>query len=194
MRYVGPIYRLPGEADSLLIQATIGCPHNKCAFCMVYKKGPPYSVRPVADIKEDLEPAHRVRGGRVRTLVFPASNTIAMPTAELAEICRYAHDLFPQLERITVYGSSRYIYRKGLEELKALDAAGLSRIHVGLETGDDQILKSIKKGTTESEQIQAGLWVKQAGIELSEYVILGIGGSDRSEAHARNTGSVLNSR
>jgi len=192
MRYVGPIYRPPSEADSLLVQATIGCPHNKCTFCMVYKKGPPYTVRPTAEIKEDLETAHRLRGGRVRTLFFPAGNTIAMPTAQLAEVCRYAHYLFPQLERITVYGSSRYIYRKGPEELKQLAEAGLSRIHVGLETGDDYILKAIKKGTTASEQIQAGLWVKEAGIELSEYVILGIGGKDRSETHALKTADVLN--
>ena len=192
MRYVGPIYRPPSEADSLLVQATIGCPHNKCTFCMVYKKGPPYTVRPTAEIKEDLETAHRLRGGRVRTLFFPAGNTIAMPTAQLAEVCRYAHYLFPQLERITVYGSSRYIYRKGPEELKQLAEAGLSRIHVGLETGDDHILKAIKKGTTASEQIQAGLWVKEAGIELSEYVILGIGGKDRSETHALKTADVLN--
>jgi radical SAM superfamily enzyme YgiQ (UPF0313 family) len=192
VRYVGPIYRPPSEADSLLIQVTIGCPHNKCTFCMVYKKGPPYSIRPVAEIKEDLKTAHRLRGGRVQTLFFPAGNTIAMPTAELAEVCRYARNLFPQLERITVYGSSRYIYRKGPEELQELAEAGLSRIHVGLETGDDHILKTIKKGTTASEQIQAGLWIKEAGIELSEYVILGIGGKDRSEAHALETASVLN--
>jgi radical SAM superfamily enzyme YgiQ (UPF0313 family) len=192
MQYVGPIYRPPSEADSLLIQATIGCPHNKCTFCMVYKKGPPYSVRPVAEIKEDLKTARRVRGGRVQTLFFPAGNTIAMPTAELAEVCRYARNLFPQLERITVYGSSRYVYRKGPEELQKLAEAGLSRIHVGLETGDDHILKAIKKGTTASEQIQAGLWIKEAGIELSEYVILGIGGKDRSEEHALETASVLN--
>ena len=80
---------------------------------MVYKKGPPYSVRPVAEIKEDLETAHRLRGSKIRTLFFPAGNTIAMPTAQLAEVCLYAHYLFPQLERITVYGSSQYIYRKG---------------------------------------------------------------------------------
>ena len=192
MRYVGPIYRPPSEADSLLIQATIGCPHNKCTFCMVYKKGPAYSVRPVAEIKEDLENAQGLVGGRIRTLFFPAGNTIAMPTAQLAEICRYAQKLFPQLERITVYGSSRYIYRKGSEEVKELAEAGLSRIHVGLETGDDHILQTIKKGTTAREQIQAGLWVKEAGIELSEYVILGIGGKDRSEPHALKTATVLN--
>ena len=168
MDYQGIIIRPPSEADSLLIQATIGCPHNKCTFCMVYKKGPPYSVRPVEEIKEDLKTARRLRGGRVQTLFFPAGNTIAMPTAELAEVCRYARNLFPQLERITVYGSSRYVYRKGPEELQKLAEAGLSRIHVGLETGDDHILKAIKKGTTASEQIQAGLWIKEAGIELSE--------------------------
>jgi radical SAM superfamily enzyme YgiQ (UPF0313 family) len=159
---------------------------------MVYKKGPAYAVRPAAEIKKDLKTAHRLRGERVRTLFFPAGNTIAMPTAQLAEVCRYAHCLFPQLERITVYGSSRYIYRKGPEELRDLAEAGLSRIHVGLETGDDYILKTIKKGTTAREQIQAGLWVKQAGIELSEYVILGIGGKHRSETHALKTASVLN--
>jgi radical SAM superfamily enzyme YgiQ (UPF0313 family) len=192
VRYVGPIYRPPSEADSLLVQATIGCPHNKCTFCMGYKKGPPYSVPPTAEIKKDLETAHRLQGERVRTLFFPAGNTIPMPTAQLAEVGQYAHYLFPQLERITVYGSSRYIYRKGPEELKQLGEAGLSRIHVGLETGDDHILKASKKGTTASEQIQAGLWVKEAGIELSEYVILGIGGKDRSETHALKTASVLN--
>jgi len=192
MRYLGPIYRPPSEADSLLIQATIGCPHNKCTFCTVYKKGPAYSVRPVAEIKEDLETARGLFGGRIQSLFFPAGNTIAMPTAQLAEICRYAHNLFPQLERITVYGSSRYIYRKGPEELKELAEAGLSRIHVGLETGDDHILKAIKKGTTAREQIQAGRWVKEAAMELSEYVILGIGGKERSEAHALKTASVLN--
>ena len=119
MRYVGPIYRPPSEADSLLIQATIGCPHNKCTFCMVYKKGPPYSVRPVAQIKEDLETAHRLQGGRIHALFFPAGNTIAMPTDQLADICSYTRSLFPGVERITVYGSSKYIYKKGINGLNA---------------------------------------------------------------------------
>jgi len=192
LHYEGPIYRPPSEADSLLIQATVGCPHNKCTFCMVYKKGPPYRIRAVREIKEDLEEARRIMGDRVRTLFFPAGNTIAMPTDELAEICGVARRLFPDLERITVYGSSQYIYRKGLRDLTVLREAGLSRIHVGLESGDDEILQRIKKGTTASEQVQAGLWVRQAGIELSEYVILGIGGQERSEAHARETARVFN--
>ncbi len=191
MRYQGPIYRPPSEADSLLIQATVGCPHNKCSFCMIYKKGPPYRVRPVAEICADMDAAQEVYGDRVRTLFFPAGNTIAMPTAALAAICRYGRDKFKGLERITVYGSSAYILKKGLDDLKMLRSAGLNRIHVGLESGDDEVLRRIKKGTTAAEQIAAGKLVKAAGIELSEYVILGIGGEALWNAHARNTAKAL---
>ena len=185
MRYEGPIYRPPSEADSLLIQATVGCPHNKCTFCMVYKKGPPFRVRPVREIEEDLDQAGRVYGPGVRTLFFPAGNTIAMPTDDLANICAYAHSIFPKLERITTYGSSRYVHRKGKDDLRKLKENGLLRIHVGLESGDDDVLRRIKKGTDSVEQTQAGLWVKEAGIELSEYVILGIGGKERTKEHDR---------
>lgn len=191
MRYEGPIYRPPSEANSLLIQATVGCPHNKCTFCMVYKKGPPYRVRPLMDIEEDIDEAGRIYGPGVRTLFFPAGNTIAMPTDELAHICAYAHSVFPGLNRITTYGSSRYIHRKGAEDLRKLKESGLMRIHVGLESGDDVVLRFIKKGTDSVEQIQAGLWVREAGIELSEYVILGIGGKERSKEHALATARVL---
>ena len=192
MRYEGPIYRPPSEADSLLIQATVGCPHNKCTFCMVYKKGPLYRVRPVKEICEDIDEALELYGDTVKSLFFPAGNTIAMPTAQLAAICRYSSKKFRNLQRITVYGSSRYIAQKGLAELITLRKAGLSRIHVGLESGDDQVLKRVKKGTNAAEQIKAGRLVKEAGIELSEYVILGLGGAGSSQSHAVKTAEALN--
>lgn len=192
MRYEGPIYRPPSEANSLLIQATVGCPHNRCTFCMVYKNGPPFKVRPVEDIKEDLRTARKVYGPDVRTLFLPAGNTIAMQTEALSEICRYAKGVFSGLERITVYGSSQYIHRKGLKGLNKLFKAGLTRIHVGLESGDDAILKRIRKGTTRRQQIDAGQMVRAAGIELSLYVILGIGGRERSADHAVQTAEALN--
>jgi len=192
LRYEGPIYRPPSEADSLLIQATLGCPHNKCTFCMIYKKGPAYRVRPVKDICEDIDAARETYGDHVKTLFFPSGNTIAMPTGDLAAICRHALKRFPHLQRITVYGSSRYIVKKGLDDLQTLRASGLRRIHVGLESGDDQVLQRVKKGTTAAEQIAAGRLVKAADIELSEYVILGLGGIERSEAHARHTAAALN--
>jgi radical SAM superfamily enzyme YgiQ (UPF0313 family) len=191
VRYEGPIYRPPSEADSLLIQATIGCPHNKCTFCMVYKKGPAFRVRAVKEICEDLEEARKVYGDRVRTLFFPAGNTIAMPTEELAAICRSSKEQFSHLERITVYGSSQYIARKSQKELKTLREAGLSRIHVGLESGDDEVLRRVKKGTTAAEQIEAGRALIEAGIELSEYVVLGLGGRERTREHALATADVL---
>ena len=192
MRYEGPIYRPPGEADSLLIQATVGCPRNKCSFCMVYKKGPRFRCRSVQEIYADINEAFDLYGPNVQSIFFPAGNTIAMPTIDLSAICRYSKKKFPELQRMTVYGSSQYIVQKGLLDMKLLQQAGLSRIHVGLESGDDTILKRVKKGTNAKEQIQAGQIVKQAGIQISEYVILGLGGTDRSTKHALKTAEVLN--
>ena len=192
MRYEGPIYRPPSEVDSLLVQATIGCPHNRCTFCMVYKDGPRYRVRPVADIINDLDEARNLHGSGIRTLFFPAGNTIAMPTDALCRICAHARKIFPHLARVTVYGSSQYIHKKGPDELKRLADAGLSRIHVGLESGDDVILRMIKKGTTARQQIEAGQWTMAAGIQLSLYVVLGIGGAARTLPHASRTADVLN--
>lgn len=192
MRYEGPIYRPPSEADSLLIQATVGCPHNKCTFCMVYKQGPPYRVRPVAEICEDIRQARAELGDRFRSLFLPAGNTLAMPTGDLAEVCRYAREQLPSLERITLYGSSRYALEKGSADLVRLRAAGLSRVHVGLESGDDEVLRRVKKGSTAAEQAEAGRLLTASGLELSEYVVLGLGGTERTEAHARGTAEVLN--
>jgi radical SAM superfamily enzyme YgiQ (UPF0313 family) len=192
VRYEGPIYRPPSEADSLLIQATVGCPHNKCTFCMVYKKGPLYRVRPVKEICEDIDAARDFYGEKVKSVFFPAGNSIAMPARDLAAICRYSKAKFRGLQRITVYGSSQFIAKKGPSDMARLAEAGLSRIHVGLESGDDVILKKVKKGTNASEQIKAGKMVKQAGMELSEYVILGLGGVQRSEMHALKTAAAIN--
>lgn len=192
MRYDGPIYRPPSEADSLLIQATVGCPHNLCTFCMVYKSGVKFKVRSVTEIKADLDEAAADYGSRVRTLFFPAGNTIAMPAASLAEICRYSYSRFPHLDRITVYGSSHYIHRKGADQLNLLAQAGLGRIHVGVESGADDILIRIRKGATAADHIAAGHTALVAGIEINAYVILGIGGRDLSESHARQTARVIN--
>lgn len=191
MRYEGPIYRPPSEARSLLIQATVGCPHNRCTFCLVYKNLR-FKVRPVQEIKENLAEAARLYGEGVRTLFFPVGNTIAMPTQALAEVCRHAGALFPSLERITVYGSSQFIVKKGPEGLRLLAEAGLRRIHVGWESGNDEILAAIKKGATRAVHAGAARLLRDAGIELNAYVILGIGGQEGTEAHARDTAALLN--
>lgn len=191
MRYKGPIYRPPSEADSLLIQATVGCPHNKCTFCMVYKKGPRYAVRPVSEIVADLREARRANGDCFRSIFFPAGNSIAMPTEDLAEVLQSARKLFSRLERMTVYGSAKYILEKGDRGLLELARSGLSRVHVGLESGDDEVLAAVRKGCDSRQQIQAGQMLRRAGIENSTYVMLGIGGKGRSREHALNTAAVV---
>ncbi len=159
---------------------------------MVYKDSPPYRVRPVKEIIEDLDEAAAKYGNIFSSLFFPAGNTIAMKTADLSDICLHARRVLPNIERITVYGSFQYIVQKGLDEMMQLKKAGLSRIHVGLESGDDITLKNIKKGTTNRQQVIGGQWVMKAGIELSLYVLLGIGGVRRSIEHAQETAKVLN--
>jgi radical SAM superfamily enzyme YgiQ (UPF0313 family) len=159
---------------------------------MVYKDGVPYKIRPTGEIMADLAAAREIYGHRVRTIFFPAGNTIAMPAAALAAICRRSYDLFPGLKRITVYGSAQFIKAKGLAKLQLLARAGLGRIHVGLESGDDDILARIRKGSTREVQIAAGQILRQAGIEVSEYVMLGIGGEADSPRHAAATAAAVN--
>ena len=192
LRYTGPIYRPPSEANSLLVQATIGCPWNKCTFCMIYKKGPKFKIRPVNEIKEDLLWAKQKYGSSIETVFFPSGNTIIMKTEDFVEILKYTRKLFPNLKGITIYGSAQYIVKKELDDLKRIAEAGLSRIHVGLESGDDIVLKHVKKGSTSEIQIKAGQLVKKAGIELSEYVVLGLGGKKRTREHIQETVKVIN--
>jgi len=159
---------------------------------MVYKKGPKFKIRPVKEIKEDILWAKKKYGSSVKTVFFPSGNTIIMKTDDFVEILKYTRKLFPYLKRITIYGSSQYIVQKGLADLKKIAKAGLSRIHVGLESGDDITLKRVKKGSTKDTQIKAGKLVKKAGIELSEYIILGLGGKERTKEHIEDTVKALN--
>lgn len=190
MRYEGTVYRPPSEANSLLIQATIGCPHNKCTFCSMYK-GSKFRLRPVEEIKEDLAAARNYYGDFITSIFFPDGNTIIMKTEQLLEIFNFARELFPHLERITVYGSARYINKKSEADLIRLREAGLTRVHTGMESGDDETLRRINKGTTAEDIIAAGLKLKTAGIQTSEYYLAGIGGIERTREHAINSARAL---
>jgi radical SAM superfamily enzyme YgiQ (UPF0313 family) len=191
MRYEGMVYRPPSEANSLIIQATVGCPHNECRFCTMYR-GSQFKIRPVKDIKEDLDMAKDYYGDWIRSVFFADGNTILMRTKDLVEIFNYTRELFPQLERITLYGSARFIVLKTLEELKLLREAGLKRLHSGMESGDDEVLKLLNKGTDSAELVKAGRLLKDAGIELSEYIMVGAGGREMWQQHAINSAKVLN--
>lgn len=192
LRYTGRIYRPPSEAESLLIQATIGCPHNQCTFCQPYK-GTKFRIRPLHEILEDLHMASDYYGDSVQSLFLPDGNTIAMPTKDLIAVTGLARKLFPNLQRITVYGSAKFILKKSVEELKALKYSGLTRVHCGMETGNDDLLMAIRKGVTAEEIVEAGQRLKSAGIEVSEYVLMGIGGETRSADHALDSARAINS-
>jgi len=128
----------------------------------------------------------------MKTAFLQDANSPAMQTDTLVEVLTYLRRTFPSLERVTSYARSKTLARKSLEELKAIREAGLDRLHVGLESGDDAILKKVKKGVTSAEHIEGGRKAMEAGFQLSEYWMPGLGGKERWEDHARNTARVLN--
>lgn len=191
MRYQGTVYRPPSEGNSLIIQATIGCPHNQCSFCNMYKDSQ-FRIRSVTDIKKDLEMAKDYYGDLIETVFFADGNTILMKTKDLIEIFEYTRKLFPNIHRITVYGSAKYILLKSVDELRELRAAGLKRLHSGMESGDDEVLQLLNKGATAEEVIEAGQRLRKADIETSQYIMIGAGGRKMSQNHAMNSAKVLN--
>jgi radical SAM superfamily enzyme YgiQ (UPF0313 family) len=191
MRYEGTVYRPPSEAGSLIIQATIGCPHNQCAFCGMYRSIP-YRERTVAEITDDLDQAAESFGPELRSIFLADGNCAALPTATLVAIAEAARQRFPKLERITSYGSPKYLVAKSREEWQAIAAAGVTQIHSGLETGDPQTLELLQKAVTPEQAVTGFNLVVEAGIELSVYLMVGVAGHQRWREHAEGSAAVIN--
>ena len=189
--YDFPPYRPPSEAQSLLLRVTRGCPWNKCLFCSMYK-GIPFERRTVEEITRDIEAASALCRGVTQSIFIGDSNSLVIKTDTLVMILRALHKAFPDVERVTSYARAKTIAKKDTMQLQQIREAGLVRLHVGLETGDAATLKFIKKGATPQEMVEAGLKTKEAGFELSLYVLLGIGGAERWQEHADGTIAVLN--
>ena len=215
----GPI-RPPSEAHSLLLRVTRNCPWNRCTFCPVYK-GTRFSVRPVAHLVRDIDAVYEaaqrlregpgdqsvmgregdpqawaaarnwVRYGR-RQVFLQDADSLVVPPGDLAAILRHLKGRFPEVNRITSYARSNSIANLDAGVLADLKDAGLSRIHIGMESGADVVLKMVCKGTTQRRHILAGLKVKEAGMELSEYYMPGLGGRPRLEVNAVETAAALN--
>lgn len=191
LQYDQPVYRPPSEADSLIIQAVIGCPHNRCAFCDMYKSKR-FRPRPQEEILRDLETARTIHGLNVSTIFLADGNAIVLPTPRLVEICQTAQRLFPHLARITSYGSAKFVVKKTPAELAMLQQAGLTRIHSGLESGDEVTLQRIEKGADPETIIEAGRMLIDAGFELSLYVMVGVAGTERWREHAQASAQIIN--
>ena len=227
----GPI-RPPNEAQSLLLRFTRNCPWNQCLFCPVYK-GQKFSLRTVAEIKQDIEAARQIadeiRGvsqqlgcaGTVTDEVISAvlsnpahsssyrsvavwmyygtgacflqdADNLIMRTDDLIEVLAFLRRTFPEIKRVTTYSRSRTVTRKPADTLTRIRAAGLDRVHIGLESGSDAVLKLMKKGVTADQHVEAGRRLIEAGMEVSEYVMPGLGGQDLWREHAVETARVLN--
>lgn len=183
MQYEGAVYRPPSEADSLIIQLTIGCARNTCTFCYMYKDKT-FRVRPIDEVLAELEAAAKKYSRHVRRIFLADGDALVVPTPELLRVIRRAMELFPLCKRVSVYGASADVLLKTPDELVALREAGMGMVYVGAESGDDQILREIKKGVTATEIITACQMLRAAGIEVSMTFISGLGQLARSRAHA----------
>ena len=188
---LGPI-RPVDEADSLLIRTTRGCPWNNCEFCVNYK-GMRFSKRPVEDIKKDIAAAAEYYGGHpFESCFLQDGDSFIMKTDELLEILGFLKQHFPSLKKVSSYGRSQTMIRKSPQEIKAICDAGLNLLYCGMESGADAVLKNIKKGVTAADHIKAAQMARQAGMEISQFIILGLGGRERWQEHASETARVLN--
>jgi len=188
MNYDPPLYRPPSESASLLLQVTVGCSHNKCLFCEMYRDKA-FRLRPWHEIEEDILEATRFR---LRRVFLCDGDALIMPQDDLVQILEAVREHMPWVERVGTYADARSISRKSTEELETLRRLGLGIIYHGIESGDDEVLERIRKGSTAEQTAEAAVRVIDAGIIYSCIVLLGIGGLDRSREHAVATARILN--
>ncbi|MEI6126333.1 MAG: radical SAM protein [Pseudomonadota bacterium] len=192
MNYEGLIIRPPSEAESLILQITVGCSHNTCTFCPAYKEKS-FRIKSRDEIFRDIEQAAKRASEDIRRVFLCDGDPLMMPQGRLMEVIEYLNKKFPRLQRIGIYGNAINILKKSTGELSEMKKNKLGIIYLGLESGDRQVLKAVKKGATPEEMIEAALRVKAAGIKLNVTVLLGLGGKLRSRIHAVETMRVLNS-
>jgi radical SAM superfamily enzyme len=191
--YEQGVIRPPSEANSLLVRVTRNCPWNQCVFCPAYK-GTKFSRRTVDEIKKDIDNMAKEYGDYtfIKSVFLQDADSLLLPTADLLTILAYLKEKFPGIERITSYARAKTVKRKTVDELKQLKEAGLTRIHIGMESGSAKVLQMIKKGITPEDIVVGGTKVVEAGISLSEYIMPGIGGRTLSKEHAIETARLLN--
>ena len=192
MRYEGKIYRPPGEWRSYLLQCTVGCSHNKCTFCGMYKEKK-FHIRPMKAIIEDIAMAREYYGPNVDKVFLCDGDAIVMRQEQLLQILEALYAAFPHLRQVTVYAGTRSTMTKTQEQLIELRQAGLTRAYLGVESGWDELLVKVNKGVTTEKMLQAAALLKGANIDLWVTVILGLGGpGEGSKKHVEETIKLLN--
>ncbi len=189
MHYEGNIIRPPSEANSILLQITVGCSRNKCTFCGTYQ-GERFKIKPDKIILSDIEFA-ATYCRRQRRVFLCDGDALIVPQKRLLDILDRIKERLPWVTRVGAYANAKSLKMKTMDELQALRQRGLGILYMGLESGDNATLKAINKGATASAMIDMGRKAKAAGFKLSVTVLLGIAGRERSRIHARETGRVL---
>ncbi|MDQ1330287.1 MAG: hypothetical protein QG578_550 [Thermodesulfobacteriota bacterium] len=189
MHYEGNIIRPPSEADSILLQITVGCSRNKCTFCGTYT-GERFRIKSDSIIMEDIAFA-ATYCRRQRRVFLCDGDALIIPQKRLINILSEIKKQLPWVTRVGLYANAKSLDLKTPDELKELKAHGVGIAYMGLETGDDVTLKNINKGASSGQMIKMGRKAKEAGIKLSITVLLGIAGRERSIIHAEETGRVL---
>jgi radical SAM superfamily enzyme YgiQ (UPF0313 family) len=189
MKYEGTVFRPPSEAESLILQVTIGCSHNRCTFCGAYKEKR-FRIRKLEDVKRDLEEV-RPYAPHVRRIFLADGDALIMPQRMIAPMLESIREALPRTERIGVYGNTKSILKKSPEELAELRQLGMGIVYLGVESGDQEVLDRVHKGTRLDDTAAAVERVKAAGMQISVSVLLGLGGVERSQIHAERTGQFL---
>ena len=165
MHYSGAVYRPPSEARSLIVQCTLGCSHNKCAFCTMYKDKK-FSINPIEQVLSDLDEA-RAYGRYIEKIFLADGDALILPMDYLLTVLDYIRDHFPTCKRVAAYATTKAIMRKTDEELRTLREHGLGIVYIGLESGNEELLKKFCKGVTAEEIVLNAIRCKQAGIATS---------------------------
>ena len=189
MRYEGNIFRPPSEAYSLLLQVTVGCTHNKCTFCSMYKDKQ-FHIRKLEDVLEDLAWARR-HYARVERIFLCDGDALALSVNKLMPILNYIRENFPECERVTAYARAEDALRKTDEELKQLYEAGLTMADVGAESGSEKVLEDIHKGETRQQLIDGVKKIEASGMKASVTFISGLAGKAGWEEHAIESGKMI---
>lgn len=189
MDYQGNIFRPPSEANSILLQVTTGCSHNKCGFCGMYKQSR-FSIKSDEIIMADIDFA-ALHCRRQNRLFLCDGDSLILPQKRLVPILEAIKSKLPWVERVGTYANTKSIAMKSAEELAELRSLGLVIAYMGLESGDDLTLEKINKGSDRAKMIDMGKKIRSAGIKLSITVILGVAGTERSQTHARLSGTAL---
>lgn len=190
IEYDTPVYRPPGEWKSFLVQATIGCSHNGCTFCGMYK-GKKFRVRELDDILWDIRETAAFFNQYEKVFLCDG-DAIAMDTEDLLTIIKEIKKDFPKCRLISTYAGPKSTLKKAPEELKLLREAGLGRAYLGIETGMESLLESTNKGVNRAEMLEAGTRLREAGIDLWGIILIGLGGRPLSMENARETAKIVN--